>query len=364
MAGEDIYNIVYCGTNLIGPLISESYFMNLNEVPELQLDKPWWDQKVVSEGSIGKNNSLYFASSDLQLFGLEGSWCIFFNETMLGDLGLDLPYEIVRSGKWTFDELQKYMKAGANLNGDDSFDFKIDGNSIYGMASSYAYPTACIVAANEHFISKDKEDGTPYFALETDRFYTLTDKLASMFGAQGEYVSRNNGTDTLDHYEQIFRAKRSLFLGAELKAAGKLRDFDDSFGIVPNPKLDENQDGYHSLISKATLLMTIPVTNSDTERTGMIIDALSYLSFMETLPKYYDIRISQKSLRNDESIEMLDIIRNSRYFDIGDAYGWTSVVQDKIRRTLDVGNSEIASIIAAEKSNIMTSISDTMSKIK
>jgi hypothetical protein len=361
MAGEDIYDAAYCQTNLIGPLISEDFFLNLHNVPGLQLSEPWWDHAVVSEGTIGENNALYFAASDLQLFGLEGTWCTYFNETMLEDLGLNAPYDLVREGKWTFDRLWEYMKAGVDLNGDESFTFNVDGNSIYGMTSSYAFPTACIISSGERYISKDK-NGTPSFALETDRFYRLVDKLASMYGSVGEYISKNNSSGK-DHYEEIFKAGRALFMGAEIKTAGKLRDFEDSFGIVPNPKLDETQENYYSNLSKATLLLTIPTTSADPENAGIILDALSYMSYTDTLPLYYDIRVSQKSLRNDESIEMLAIIRDSRYFDIGDAYGWTTTLQDRVRKTLDVGSADIASIIAAEKPAIETNIAETLKKM-
>ena len=219
-AGEDIYDVVYLGSNLAGAVVSEGYYLDLNKVNGFNFDKEYWDQSVISEGTIGKNNALYFASSPAQLMNCEGAWIMYFNERMLKGLGLDTPYQLVRDGKWTLDELGKYMKAGADLNGDESFSFSVDGKAIYGLTSSYAFPSGCITAAGISYISKDK-DRNPYFSLESDRFYTLADKLASMFAKEGEYVSRNNAGK--DHYEEIFKAGRALFLGAELKAAGKLR---------------------------------------------------------------------------------------------------------------------------------------------
>ena len=356
MSGDDVYDIVFNASTYNGSLVTEGLYCDLYDIPEFQLDKEWWEQSVIKE-SVINGDSLYFALTDFTLFGIESAWCVFFNETMLADLGLDRPYDLVREGKWTLDALREYAKAGANLNGDDSFDFNVDGNAIYGFATSYAFPHAMIIGSGERYITNNS-DGYPEFSLETDRFYTLVSKYADFASAAGEFVSRNNSGN--DHYEMIFKNRRALFLGAELKAAQKYRDFDDTFGIVPVPKLDEAQDSYHSVISKAAPVMCLPITNSDQATAGIIMDALTYESYTDILPIFYGVTIEQKGLRNEESIEMLDIIRSTRFFDVGDAYGWTTSIQDSIRRALDVGNDNIASIIASNKDAVNAAIEATM----
>ncbi len=358
-ADEDTYDVVLCGSTYIGPLITEGLFINLLDVPELQLDEEYWVEAVTQTATI-RGKALYYAMSDLSLFDFESSWCMFFNETMLNDLGLEKPYDLARSGKWTFDELAKYMKVGSNLNGDEAFTpFDVKGSCIYGLTSSYAFPHACIISSGESYIKTD-EKGDPYFALGSEHFYTLVDKLASMFAKTDEYCSQNNSASE-SHYEKIFKAGRALFLGAELKASQLYRDLESNFGIVPLPKLEESQESYHTAISKAAPVIAIPMTNKDTKTTGILLDALAYESYDKVLPVFYEVNVSQKGLRNEDSIEMLGIIHESRFFDIGDAYGWTTEVQDKLRKTIDVGSSEVASIIAAYQDIIAGSIEKTMS---
>ena len=100
------------------------------------------------------------------------------------------------------------------------------------------------------------------------------------------------------------------------------------------------------------------------ERTGVILDALTYESYENILPIFYDVTLSQKGLRNEESIEMLQIIRDTRFFDLGDAYGWTTKVQNSVRNALDKGNAGVASLIAAEKPAIDAAIKATMELLK
>ena len=51
--------------------------------------------------------------------------------------------------------------------------------------------------------------------------------------------------------------------------------------------------------------MCIPVTNPDISEAALIMDAFSYMTYKDVLPVYYDVSLSQKGLRNEDSIEML-----------------------------------------------------------
>ena len=359
MAGDNEWDVVFNAATYNGSLVTEGMYYNLYDIPEFRLEEPWWEQSVIEEATIG--DAIYFAMTDFTLFGIESAWCVFFNEDMLADLKLDRPYQLVRDGKWTIDALRTYAKAGMNLNGDDSYAWNLEGNCIYGLTSSNAFSHTLIISIGERYISRDK-DGNFSFTLETDRFYDFVDAWTAFSGSEGEFMSQNNGAK--GHYEDIFKAGRALFMGAELKAAQKYRDLDASFGIVPTPKLDESQKEYNSSISKAAPVMCVPVTNPKPERAGIIMDALTYESYENILPIFYDVTLSQKGLRNDESIEMLQIVRDTRFFDLGDAYGWTTKVQNSVRNALDKGDAGVASLIAAEKPAIEAAIKATMDLLK
>jgi hypothetical protein len=64
---------------------------------------------------------------------------------------------------------------------------------------------------------------------------------------------------------------------------------------------------------------------------------MAYLSAKDITPVFFFVTMSQKRLRNEESIEMLHIIRNSLFFDIGYSYGWTHNIMGAIRDSLDGG---------------------------
>ena len=357
-SNDSLYDAAYIKGEHIAPLITDGLLTDLTTVSGLQLDQYWWNQNVMKSAQIGDKNSVFFAVSDLSLTAFDLTWCIMFNENMTEELGLDKPYDLVRNGKWTLDELKKYAAAGANLNGDESFKWNGEGNSVYGFASYYNIIGEMLIGAGCRFT--DKIDGIPSFALDNERFYNFCEKVTSLTSAAGEYIDANNSVSG-EHYEQIFKSRRSLFVGAEIKASTVYRDFDDTFGILPAPKLDETQSEYYSWINYMIPLLTIPKDCKNVERTGIILDAMSYLSTKDVLPKYYDIRVSQKGLRNEESIEMLGIIRDARYFDASLAYDWTLSFYTSLRDQLSKkGDPNTASLVAKNKDKINAKIQATL----
>ena len=359
-AGDDIYDAAYVRGAFIGATVSGGLALNLYDIPELKLDKPWWNQSVISEATVGTDDkALYFIQNDLSLCAFDLVWAIYFNENMMEKLGKDMPYDTVREGKWTIDALNTMLKWGTNLNGDDNFAFSYDKSSIYGLTSFYRLCDAMIIGAGNRYVTKGA-DGVPALSLENDRFYSTAEKLANIFGTEGDYIEANqNGVS----YDAIFMSGRALFYGGEVKASGVFRDMDDSFGILPLPKYDESQENYCSWMNYDTPTLIIPATCSDTSRTGILLDALSYHSYKDVLPAYYNIRVSQKSLRNDDSIEMLGIIRDSLYYDASITFGWTSNLAAALRTAIVGGDSNVASIIAANKSAVEENITKTLDSI-
>lgn len=356
---DDTYDITYALGRNLNSLVSSGALMNLRDIPEMRLDEEWWNQSMIKSAEIGKDRAIYFAHNYFSLSSFDNVWTIFFNETMLDSLGQPMPYDTVRAGKWTMDVFLKTLKLGANLNGDESFTYSETGKATYGCASFWRLCTSMLTGAGISPVSTDK-DGIPYLTLESDRFYEAADKLASFFKTEGDYLEAN---EKGKNYQKIFIAGRALFLGGGIMSSSIFREMNNDFGILPLPKLDESQIGYYAWMNYDVNTMCVPVTNSDPTRTGIIIDALCYLSWRDVLPNYYNIRVSQKSLRNDDSIEMLKIIHNSLVYDAGNAYGWTLDLMNQVRASIVAGNPDVASTIASNKSIVDENIQKTLDMI-
>ena len=134
LSGSDEYDVMYIPTHVSSGMVSEGSFINLLDVESIQLDKDWWYQKY--NDAITINGGLFGAFGGSNIMIQDAVRVLAFNQDMLEDLKLDAPYDLVREGKWTLDELNKYMTAGAQLNGADSAVWNKDAKTVYGLINS------------------------------------------------------------------------------------------------------------------------------------------------------------------------------------------------------------------------------------
>lgn len=92
-------------------------------------------------------------------------------------------------------------------------------------------------------------------------------------------------------------------------------DINDQYGILPYPKYDEEQDGYHT--NDRSGLMCIPKTVGNPELCGKAVELLAYYSNDTVVKAYYDITLDGKLSRDEESKEMLDILFDGVVYDVG-----------------------------------------------
>lgn len=360
-SGDDAYDVALFPYHQLSAVLLDGYLVDLNTISSLRLSEPWWDQLVVDAATI--EDKCYLASSDITFFPFEATWVVYFNEDRFEELGFELPYDLVRNGEWTIDKLTEYCVAAADLNGQDSFKYNESGSANYGIITHSQIVQTLLFGGDVTLI--DQSGDIPVFDGESDRAYSLYEKIATLLGTEGAHVDRDKeggvDTDQNSFCRSAFKTGRFMFMSETLGHIAGLRDFNDSFGVLPVPKYDASQDGYRSMMATwGTLMTTIPATASDPERTGVILDALAYDSHMNLLEPYYDTYLTQKGARNEDSAEMLQIVRDTRVINVGSMYGWTTSVLSSITTQLENGNSAVSSVIASAKSSIEALITKTM----
>ena len=361
MAGDNQYQAALLPPETLTPLLSDNCFVNLSDISELQLDMPWWDNARNEISSIGNSDKLYFAASDFSLVGIEGIMCTFINKRMMSELGQEMPYQQVRDGKWTLDAMYELMKLGASLNGDESFEWKYDGSSIYGLVGGDGSIRGLIDGAGASFVVKG-DDGLPQIAFEDEHFFEVAEKITTMMSQDGEWLHLGLNQER-DHYEVAFANSRALMTVAEIKGSSRMRDMVDDYGIVPNPKYDESQEEYYAYVPSHCPAFCIPTTNTEPNKISAIMDALSYYSYHNVVPVFYDESLSQKRLRDEESIEMLSLMREIRHFDLGTCYGWTNQLQIQTSNEMMKNTGSLSSLLAENKEMIIESINKTLDEL-
>ncbi len=312
-SGDTTYSMVLPHPNAeVGLLkmVSLGLLYNQNELPVVDWSKPWWNDNARQTLSI--KDTAYLASGDYSLTcqGMQG---ILFNKELMTNLGITANlYELVREGKWTMDAFLPLVEAApADLNGDG----KRTADDQFGILPNnigYCWQ----IAMGQPFTAKDA-DGYPRAAMKTERMQRIVELCCQMATSDACFVtSYSYATYDTSDFKKIFTEGRTLFAALDIGGLyATLRDIEFDFGIVPFPKFDEAQDGYKTFCGAG--IEGVPIHIEDPQRTGVILEALSYYSYEYQRPMFFDIVLENKAVRDTDSYEMITIMHEGKTFDFG-----------------------------------------------
>ncbi|MCL1859607.1 MAG: hypothetical protein FWF92_10300 [Oscillospiraceae bacterium] len=319
LAGDNNFDLIVDTLFNIRNLASQSILADLYNVPYIKddLDKPWWDQALKRDLSI--KGKLFFQAGDIVLKDKLRLAVMYFNKDMFKTVGLEYPYQYVYDGVWTIDKLVEITKGvNADLNGDGI----MDQNDQWGLMSEWENGLHMFIAAGERTVKLDG-NGFPEITMNTPRGIEVIQKVldlctdgVTMFHADTIKDSGNIWYKASEFFqENRFLMRTSVFE----PIVRDLRAMPTDFGILPYAKYDEQQENYYSNVKGDGLFIAIP-DNADHDFSGLITEALAYESSTTLMPAFYDLCLTSKILRDDESEGMLDIIFDSKVYDIGNIY--------------------------------------------
>ena len=345
-AGDDTYSCFWNEAGFVSGFGINGSLLNVNEIASLNLAKPWWEGDAMKE--IQVLDKLYYLVGDIHLMFKESFWMNGYNRSIIDQNQLENPYDLVKEGRWTLDAMKSEMEVAAqDLNGDGV----MDGEDRFGVTCYSGCAHAFYMAADEVLITRN-EEGIPVNVNPGDRFYSVVEKIVNtMFTKEAfnTYVCMSGVTKNISQYQDewhgVFLSGHALFYLEPIGSLKKLRDMDDEFGIVPFPKYDEKQENHITYIATYAAMCGIPITNSDPERTGVILENLCAESYGDLREAYVDTTLNFKYIRDEESKEMLNLILSTGRFNLCDLLG-VSAVKDAVANAMSSGNADVASVIA------------------
>ena len=121
LAGEDAYDIIVPHARAAFVYAAQSLCLDWNnDLPYVDLDKPWWDQDARKSFEI--NGKLFTMVGDISYQALAQTDCMLFNKNLFDKYSEEYLYQKVLDNKWTFDEFSRLTKVCSDdLNGDGLF---------------------------------------------------------------------------------------------------------------------------------------------------------------------------------------------------------------------------------------------------
>ena len=310
MANDDSFQLVAGYMNYMPALILQDLFTDIRALPFVDMDDPWWVRGFNDNVTI--NGRTYAAIGDLCSTVLRYAFCISVNVGLLQDQKVEVAtlYDEVRAGKWTFDRMTSLAaQAASDLNGDGV----MDKNDRFGLGMHYMPVRALTNAFAIDYTTRDA-NGYPVVALYGERFQSAYDKIAAE--VKKPYWLQENDWG-------VFHADHMLFYADVLGTLNVFRDMESPFGVLPMPKYDEAQDSYRTEAGDTTSILMVPVSIDNSELAGLALESLNYESMNLVTPAYFTTAMQNKYARDKDSQEMMQLIRDTLYFDFGYVFAGT-----------------------------------------
>jgi hypothetical protein len=351
LAGEDAFDIqIGHDTNTVS-LANSGCFYNMKNVAQFNFDKPWWPANTCKNLSVcGK---MFVASNYMSYCGMHWTRAICINKDYAAEYGLTVPYEDVRAGTWTLDKMFTFIdKTTVDVDGNGKF----DDSDKYGFATGGQTWYCMQEALNCGVYTKDASD-VPQLSLDVDRLTEMTDKISWLVRDSQQYHKEGDFA--------VVTFSKGLVLLAYTQigdAYDTYRQSEFSYGFLPTPKLDENQENYINCCTDVP--WAIPVNTQHIDIIGTVCEALSCYNYNNVLPAYFEVAMKVRMADTADDAEMLQLIADTRTIGFAYAYGlkFNNVIADVVE-----GKKEIASYVAKNEASAqkgLTKLIDTINAIE
>lgn len=285
------------------------YLYDMAKVPHIDLAQPWWWDDAIDQLSIDGKIFNYLVG-DMMLTNYQKMGVIYYNKAIYEDLygDPDKPYADVVDGVWTVDRFSE-LSAGAyvNMNGDTK---RGDGDRFGFIISKTKQESDIhfLIGCDLSFFKRDA-DGNVTIDMNNDRVLTAVESLQKLYT---ENAGAFNSTLAMDASSAFFADTTALFYPSRLSAAltEDLRAMEDPYGILPYPKLDEDQKNYVSLIHSSSGVVCVPRTapKERIEMIGAVIEALSAQSYRTVVTPFLDTALKLKYSQDTMSGQVIDLV--------------------------------------------------------
>ena len=299
-------------------LAVEGVYYNVIDFPNINLEKPWWNQSIQDE--LTMFNTLYYLAGDIAITETAGTFCMAYNKNLYdkyyGASGENL-YEVVDDNRWTIDYLYN-LAAGVHedVNGDGLIsDGDVIGYSASDPDKQDSWNDAWIAACGISITTK--VNGVPELSFFSERTVRAHEKVYKLSVTCPGTLAQSTKELT------TFADGKILFTRADLNSGSGWREMKDTYGILPYPMLEEGQEGGYSTIttnnaSLITILSSLPSARK--ALIGATLELMAAESYKQVTPTYFEVALKTKYASDLEDAKMYDLIINSVRFNFGYCY--------------------------------------------
>ena len=330
-----------------------------NDAMYLDLKETWWDQGITDNLMLA--DGVYIAIGDLMTGDKDSTYVTLFNERLLSSKNV-IPTEdeqtpseylyaltmegVGQSGGLTMELLMYYAQKSANAPTDASKPlWRVENQTLAGNYGFYTQSDmAKVILLAGGFTSTKKDDGevTGLKSNIDTTFAAAVNEVWNYFGkvsSEAWFINLDTVQSQAEDFWNLcargsFKANKATFFMCHAGTIDLIRDMDADYGVLPIPKLYDEQEQYASTLQYMNCpCITVPKRSGKNynEKSSYILEAMCYYSSQEYAGEqslnynYYNRVMKAKGVRDENAWGVIDLIFDNRLYDLGFALNVASI---------------------------------------
>lgn len=300
---DHAFDLVGQYTPAAGVGASQGLYQDLNILPYINLEKPWWPSLISESASVG--DKLYFCTGDITPTLIRNVECMFVNLDLYEAYGISTAadgksiYDVVKDYDWTLDMMMKLAIDRVDVN-----------SGMYGLsilndvcADGFFYAGGFRLVENNNGVLK-VSDG-----LSNNSLVNWFDTVQDLFTARYADIAIGGAAP--------FKEKNAIFYCGNVSDSQNFSKEGVDFTILPMPMLNDSQTRYYTCATFWVTMYSVPNDVRSKEMSGMILEALASEAYRTVTDEIY-YNLFQRRYNGSgggASAEMFDILSDSVVFD-------------------------------------------------
>lgn len=343
-AGDYYADVISYPASDIGSYCSSGLIMNMNTLPFTDYSAPYYNKDAIKQMSAG-NYTFAVAGDFTEDF--RNLTCLFFNRSLCSGKVDEEPYMLADTGELTWDKVLGITTQVCSEN-----------DSINGIMSSFDSNMFCdivFLSSGSHYMNVGTNKipklgyNTKNAQKAAEAFYSLVNdkKCGYIYNANSSGLFYNDG---------------AVCMIGTISDMSSFTNMKSDWGILPVPKVSETQSSYHSYMNVSTPVISVPSGSSEIDRIGLLLQALNASSYECVTDSWYTYYMNNV-VRDNNTMNMIDIIRTSRRYDFalmfGSAYNTVPAATYQLFKNCALNNRKIADYYESNAALVNNQMSKT-----
>ncbi len=290
----------------VGSFRAADTLLNMQTLPFFDLEMPYFS--AASSDMTSGGYSTYGVAGDASISPSSLS-AVYMNKAVLTEAGADIDeiYRAAKNGSWTWDGYLTLCESVKTLNDGERHYYTTTAENTAGRLADLIF----------------KSSGNDYVSAGVRRVpvvgYTLSNVKTTMNNIAKIYNDSDSITDPSAGAVNLFSEGKSAFLIDYLYVMSWLTNSSTDWGLLPLPKEEEDED-YRTLISNTEAVFAVPKNHTNGEFAAITLSYLNAASYGYIYDEYVNYNMLHV-LRDNDSVNTLDIILDTPAFDFALAFG-------------------------------------------